>query len=321
MENLKTDFEKWLINVKKYKTSSSGKSKSADFYKSKINRVCKNLYQSANNDAWIQLATEILPILIFCSLHRLNQREISAKQKQEIYDFLLNLRSKEILENSLCLEILNNPETGNIIFSHKKIETSKIKKALFLYYEFLKQTLHNESDYIKFDEIIQNIQNFCDNCDNTVKFLIDPASLTSPQEIKKEKLDTDYINEEQASKLTGISKTTLFEMAKKGLIKSYGSQAYSVDSLNEYFKNNHHIAEDTKNAGISSTSSVLFSSKRTAKELGCDESTLNYYRNHDKLSYTKKSPGEYFYFPDDVKRFKRERNRKKRVQKRIKQRL
>lgn len=315
MQNLKTDFEKWLIYVKKYKTSSNGKSKSADFYKSKINRVCKNLYQSTDNTAWMQLADEILPTLIFCSLHQLNQHEISAKQKQEISDFLLNLRSKEILKNSSCLEILNNPETSNIIFSSNKIETSKIKKALFLYYEFLKQTLHTESDYIKSDEIIKKIQNFCDN---TVKFLIDPPSLASPQKIKKESLDTDYIDDEQASKLTGISKTTLFEMAKKGLIKSYNSQTYSVDSLNEYFKNNHHIAEDTKNAGISSTSSVLFSSETTATELGCDKSMLSHYRENGDLSYVKKSPGSYLYFPDDVKRLKKERAKRKRIRKSIK---
>ena len=316
MENLKTDFEKWLINVKKYKTSSNGKSKSADFYKSKINRVCKNLYQSKNNEAWVQLANEILPTLIYCFLYQSNQHDTSATQKQKIFDFLAPFRDKG--DSYLCCKILNNPEISFLIFCNKKVEISKTKKALFLYYEFLKHIEYNKADYNAFDVIIQQTQDFCDN---TIKFLIDPPSLASPQEIKKEKLDTDYINEEQASKLTGISKTTLFEMAKKGLIKSYGSQAYSVDSLNEYFKNNHHIAEDTKNAGISSTSSVLFSSKRTAKELGCDESTLNYYRNQDKLSYTKKSPGKYFYCPDDVKRFKREHNRKKRVQKRIKQRL
>lgn len=44
MQNLKVDFEKWLIHVKKYKTLPNGKSHSADFYKSKINKVCKNFY-------------------------------------------------------------------------------------------------------------------------------------------------------------------------------------------------------------------------------------------------------------------------------------
>lgn len=313
MQNLKVDFEKWLIHVKKYKTLPNGKSHSADFYKSKINKVCENFYYCKDNEAWKQLADEILPVLMCYFIRQLPP--LSAKQKQEIFDLLHTLKQSENLKNFSFFEVINHSEAYPLIFNNTKVEIGKTKKALLLYYEFLKHIAYKQSDYDNFDKIIQQVQDFCDN---TIKFITNLPTLNSPQEIIRVGKDGDYIDDEGASKLTGISKTTLYEMAKNGLIEKESSQSYFVDSLNKYFKDNHHIAEATIKAGISSTSTRLFSSKEAAAELGCDESMLKYYRDKEKISYKKTSPGSYSYFPDDVKRLKKELAKKKRIRKKLK---
>lgn len=46
---------------------------------------------------------------------------------------------------------------------------------------------------------------------------------------------------------------------------------------------------------------------------------LKYYRDKEKISYKKTSPGSYSYFFNDVKRLKKELAKKKRIRKKLKQ--
>ena len=153
--------------------------------------------------------------------------------KQEIFDLLHTLKQSENLKNFSFFEVINHSEAYPLIFNNTKVEIGKTKKALLLYYEFLKHIAYKQSDYDNFDKIIQQVQDFCDN---TIKFITNLPTLNSPQEIIRVGKDGDYIDDEGASKLTGISKTTLYEMAKNGLIEKESSQSYFVDSLNKYFK-------------------------------------------------------------------------------------
>ena len=306
---LRDDFERWLTTAKGYKTNGkSGRASTVSGYSYQINKLCRILYQLGRvfEEDWKKLAKEILPVMLLLQITYERKKVYTPRIEQMLFDAIGEIDNHNFYgKESVFLEQVL-PHIAKSVSAQRRV-----KKAVFLYYEFLKRSEFGKGN-IDFNEIDKKLLDTQNQLNGIIFFLRSPRTINDPISVVPEANDTEWIDDEQAAKLYGISKTTLYRKAKDKKIIAENSQSYSSLSINDYIKTCLHISEETIAAGINCDEvfDKLLSAKEAAKILypKHDDATARRYltklRDAGKVSYLNLGTRTFLYFPNDIERLK-----------------
>ena len=259
-----------------------------------------------SEEEWEKLAKEILPVMVMLQIAYGRKKVRTPKIKQMLFDAIGEIDNHHFYgKEKVFLEQ---------VFPHiaKSVSAQgKVKKAVILYYEFLKRSEFGKGN-IDFKEIDAKLLDTQNQLKGVVFFFRSDSTINDPLSAVPEPGDTDWIDDEQAAKLYGISKTTLYRKAKDKDIIAANSQMYSAPSINAFIRSNWHISKDTIDAGVNCNEVIdkFLSAKEAAKILypKHDEATARRYltklREAGKVSYLQIGTRTFWYFPNDIARLK-----------------